>query len=80
MDKDEFHIIRIAGKKTPPAYYTDQTKKVSELYNEYGSFPIDYIMSTNYKDIVFAFQSNGIMTEKLFEMIKAGSAKELMEK
>ena len=79
LDKDEFHIISIAGKKIPSTYFTDQTKKVSEFYNEYGCFPIIYITNTNYKDIVFAFQSNGIMTEKLFEMIRASSAKELMD-
>ena len=75
----DFHIISVNGKKVPPAYFTDHTKKVSDLYNEYGYFPIIYIMNTNYKDIVFAFQSNGVMKEKLYEMIKASSAKELME-
>jgi hypothetical protein len=76
---NEFHIISVNGKKTPPVYFTDHTKKVSDLYNDYGVFPIIYVVNTNYKDIVFAFQSNGVMTEKLYEMIKAGSAKELME-
>ena len=75
----EFNIVSINDKKVLPAYYKDQTKKVSDLYNEYGHFPIVYITNTNYKDIVFAFQSNGVMKEKLFEMIKADSAKELME-
>ena len=42
-------------------------------------FKVLYVPNTNYKDIVFAFKSNGVMSEQLFDMIEAGSAKELQE-
>ena len=53
----------VHGKNVPEAYMTDPTKKISEFYDGYGLFEIIYIETTRYKDIVFAFKSNGVMSE-----------------
>ena len=63
----------------PESYFNDPSKKISEFYQGYDMFKVLYVPNTNYKHIVFAFKSNGVMSEQLFDMIEAGSAKELQE-
>ena len=58
----------------PESHFKDPSKKVSEFYRDYGYFDIIYVKNTSYKDIVFAFKSSGVMSEKLFDMIEADSS------
>ena len=80
---EDIAILKMRDNPVKVSDYYSKTKTIDNVipnYDGWSPFDLYYIIATNFRDIVFSFQSSGVANEKLIQHVNADSIEGLKAK